>query len=222
MRINGEAATSATSTDATLSSLVLNDGTNNLTLTPNFATGTTSYTASVANAVSQITVTPTKSDSDASVEYLDGNDAAITDADSVTTGQQVALEVGVNTIKVQVTAEDDATTETYTVVVTRQAQTQTGIWSATVTPGALSSLVGWWDMDPDIGAITDKDFTYDGVTYSVKHIRVGSAGGLQLSVNQALQLQLWRTWCWMWTAACCLFRTRPGQMTLSGTGIPLD
>ena len=185
MRINGEAATSATSTDATLSSLVLNDGTNNLTLTPNFATGTTSYTASVANAVSQITVTPTKSDSDASVEYLDGNDAAITDADSVTTGQQVALEVGVNTIKVQVTAEDDATTETYTVVVTRQAQTQTGIWSATVTPGALSSLVGWWDRDPDIGAITDKDFTYDGVTYSVKHIRVGSAGGLQLSVDQA-------------------------------------
>ena len=37
--------------------------------------------ASVDNAVSQITVTPTKSDSDASVEYLDGNDAAITDAD---------------------------------------------------------------------------------------------------------------------------------------------
>ena len=118
MRING-AAGAAASTDATLSSLVLNDGTNDLTLTPNFASGTTMYLASVANAVSQITVTPTKSDSDASVEYLDGSDAAITDADGMTTGQQVALAVGANTIKVKVTAEDDATTETYTVVVTR-------------------------------------------------------------------------------------------------------
>ena len=118
MRING-AAGAAASTDATLSDLVLNDGTNDLTLTPNFATGTTSYMASVDNAVSQITVTPETNASDASVEYLDGNDAAITDADSVTTGQQVALEVGANTIKVKVTAEDDATTETYTVVVTR-------------------------------------------------------------------------------------------------------
>ena len=122
IQVKGSASTS-TSTDATLSSLVLNDGTNDLTLTPNFASGTTSYMASVDNAVSQITVTPTKSDSDASVEYLDGNDAAITDADSVATDQQVALEVGANTIKVKVTAEDDATTETYTVVVTRQAQT---------------------------------------------------------------------------------------------------
>ena len=184
IQVKGSASTS-TSTDATLSSLVLNDGTNDLTLTPNFASGTTSYMASVDNAVSQITVTPTKSDSDASVEYLDGNDAAITDADSVATDQQVALEVGANTIKVKVTAEDDATTETYTVVVTRQAQTQPEIWSATVTPGAISSLVGWWDMDPDVGAITDKDFTYDSVTYSVMHIRVNSGGNLQINVDQA-------------------------------------
>ena len=184
MRVNG-AAGAAASTDATLSSLVLNDGTNDLTLTPTFASGTTSYMASVDNAVSQITVTPTKSDSDASVEYLDGNDAAISDADGAATGHQVALEVGENTIKVKVTAEDDATTETYTVVVTRQAQTQPEIWSATVTPGAISSLVGWWDMDPDVGAITDKDFTYDSVTYSVMHIRVNSGGNLQINVDQA-------------------------------------
>ena len=81
------------STDATLSGLVLNDGTNDLTLTPAFATGTTSYAASVGNAVSQITVTPETNDSNASVEYLDGNDAAITDADGTATGQQVALVV---------------------------------------------------------------------------------------------------------------------------------
>ncbi len=104
-----------------LSGLVLNDGANDLTLTPTFATDTTSYAASVGGAVSQITVTPTKSDTDASVEYLDARDAAITDADGTATGQQVDLAVGTTTIKVKVTAGDAMTTETYTVVVTRAA-----------------------------------------------------------------------------------------------------
>ncbi len=64
-------------------------------------------------------MTPTKSDTDASVEYLDASDATITDADGMTTGQQVALDVGANTIKVKVTAEDAMTTQTYTVTVNR-------------------------------------------------------------------------------------------------------
>ena len=42
------------------------------------------------------------------------------DADANTDGHQVALEVGANTIKVQVTAEDTTTLRTYTLVVTRQ------------------------------------------------------------------------------------------------------
>ena len=119
MRINGPPA----ATDATLSGLALNDGTSDLTLTPTFAFNKTSYAASVGNAVSQITVTREKSDSNASVEYLDGNDAAIPDADGTAAGQQVALVAGANTIKVKVTAEDDVTTETYTVVVSREAPT---------------------------------------------------------------------------------------------------
>ena len=44
MRINGTAGVAAL-TDATLSSLVLNDGTNDLTLTPTFASGTTATTS---------------------------------------------------------------------------------------------------------------------------------------------------------------------------------
>ena len=112
---SSEVSVTLVSTDATLSNLTLSDG----TLTPAFASGTTSYTASVGNAVSQITVTPTKSATDASVEYLDASDATITDADGMTTGQQVDLDVGANTIKVKVTAGDTITTETYTVTVTR-------------------------------------------------------------------------------------------------------
>ena len=106
----------AQSTDATLSDLTLSDG----TLNPAFAPATLIYTAAVAESVSQITVTPTPNDSNATVAYLDGSDSALTDAHT-DTGFQVALNVGANTIKVKVTAEDTTTTRTYTVEVTRDA-----------------------------------------------------------------------------------------------------
>ena len=94
------------STDATLSGLTLSGvdfGT--------FAADTTSYTASVANSVSQTTVTPTLNDSDASyVIRLGGTE----DSDGT-----VSLAVGSNIITVEVTAEDGTTKKTYTVTVTR-------------------------------------------------------------------------------------------------------
>ena len=114
----------ALSTDATLSHLVLEDNTGTqVTLTPIFVTETKSYTKSVANSVSAITLTPTVNDSNATVEYLNASDAAITDTDTATPALDAPLVVGANTFKVKVTAEDDATTETYTVVVTRASDT---------------------------------------------------------------------------------------------------
>ena len=102
------ASVTASSTDATLSGLTLSGvgfGT--------FASSTTSYTASVANSVSQTTVTPTVNHSGAShVIKLGG----VMDADGT-----VPLSVGSNVITVEVTAEDDSTTQTYTVTVTRSA-----------------------------------------------------------------------------------------------------
>ena len=76
-----------------------------------FASGTTSYTAQVANSVSQTTVTPTVNDSGASYIIKLGG---VTDVDGV-----VPLSVGSNVITVEVTAEDDSTTRTYTITVTR-------------------------------------------------------------------------------------------------------
>ena len=97
-----------TSTDATLSALTLEDASDDsaITISPVFAAGTTSYTASVDNDVDEITITPTVNESNATVEYLDSSDTAITDANSGKTGQQVSLFVGANTIKVKVTAAD--------------------------------------------------------------------------------------------------------------------
>ena len=110
-----EAAHAQTTDDATLSGLTLSTG----TLSPAFASNTESYTAGVGNSVSRITVTPTPSNPDATVAYLDGSDATLPDADSGTDGQQVDLSIGPNVINVQVTAEDRITTKTYTVTVHR-------------------------------------------------------------------------------------------------------
>ena len=108
--------------DATLSDLVLEDNAGTeINLTPTFVTGTTRYTASVASSVSAITLTPTVNDASATVEYLNASNAAITDTDTTTPALDAPLVVGANTFKVKVT--NDATTETYRVVVTRAADT---------------------------------------------------------------------------------------------------
>ena len=122
-----------TSTDATLSGLALENAADAtaIALTPAFAFDTTSYTASVANGVTEITVRPTTGDTYASVEYLDASDMAIPDANRSRIGRQVPLSVGQNTIKVKVTAEDDSTVETYTVVVRRAAPTVAALVSNT-------------------------------------------------------------------------------------------
>ena len=94
------------SNEATLSTLTLSGidiGT--------FDSATTSYTARVANAVAQTTATPTPNHPGASyVIKLNG----VEDADGV-----IPLAVGSNVIAIEVTAQDGATTRTYTVSVTR-------------------------------------------------------------------------------------------------------
>ncbi len=113
------------SSDATLSALDLtwdDAGTAaDITLNPVFNASTTSYTAGVASGVDRITIKETKGDSGATVNYFDGADSALTDADANATGFQVGLAVGANTIKAKVMASDGETTQTYTVVVTRAA-----------------------------------------------------------------------------------------------------
>ncbi len=111
------------STDATLSGLSLGTG---VTLDPAFAPGTTSYTAAVGNAVDEVTVTATTTDTNATPEFLDASDTTLDDADDVANGHQVALAVGDTVFKVQVTAEDGTTTQTYTVTVTRAAAGESG------------------------------------------------------------------------------------------------
>ena len=178
IRVNGTLGGIVLSSDATLSALALEDASDDsaIDISPTFASGTTSYTASVDNDVDGITIKPTVNESNATVEYLDSSDTEIADAISGKTGQQVLLAVGANTIKVKVTAEDTTTANPYTVVVTRAAPPNTAPTAAnnTVTTGEDRAY-----------AFTADDFEFDdddaGDTLaSVKIVTVPAAGTLAL------------------------------------------
>jgi hypothetical protein len=96
-------------TNANLSDLALSHG----SLSPRFANDTTSYTAEVFNNVSSLTVTPTVSDSIATVKV---NNVTVT---SGSASSPISLNVGSNIITVVVTARDGTTTKSYTITVTR-------------------------------------------------------------------------------------------------------
>ena len=119
--------TRAPSSNANLSGLALSAG----TLFPAFSSGTAGYTASVGNATSSITVTPTASDAAAAVKVNGG---------SVTSGSAsgaISLVVGANTLSTVVTAQNGVTTQTYTVTVTRLNNLNT--WRETYFPGSTAT-----------------------------------------------------------------------------------
>ena len=118
------------SSDADLSALSLSSG----NLNPAFSSEKTSYTASVANNVNSLTVTPTVSESHATVKV---NGSTVT---SGSASEAVNLDVGDNTVTVEVTAEDGTTTKSYTVIISRAAASSGGP-SAGGSGGAVSSPV---------------------------------------------------------------------------------
>ncbi len=113
-------ATRPASTNANLSALSLGG----VTLSPAFAAGTTSYSASVAGETGSINVSATAEDSAATVSI---NGAA-------GGSRTVSLATGSNTISVVVTAED-GTKKTYTATVVRPANVNLG--SLQVDEGAV-------------------------------------------------------------------------------------
>ena len=95
--------------NAGLSVLTISEG----TLTPVFDSGTFTYSATVPNAVTSLTITPTTADSGATVAVTVNGGAAMT------TGPfTAALDVGANTIEVVITGADSSTL-TYRLTVTR-------------------------------------------------------------------------------------------------------
>jgi len=122
--------TRVASTVATLASLHLSNG----TLAPAFSTGTTSYTASVANSITSLTVTPKTTAATATVTV---NGAAVT---SGTASAAIALNVGANIITTLVTAQDGITTKSYTITVTRAPSSNDILSAITLKPTSALTL----------------------------------------------------------------------------------
>ncbi|EDY16344.1 conserved repeat domain protein [Chthoniobacter flavus Ellin428] len=111
---------------STLSNLALSAG----TLSPSFATGTTSYSVNVLPTVTTMVLTPTTTDSNA-FAYVNGT-WVVNGASS----NPVTLSMGRNTINITVISQDSSTQSHYTVAVTRDdtvIATQSG--SQTVSTG---------------------------------------------------------------------------------------
>ena len=185
--VYGYARSVGDATDATLSALSVSGA----TLSPPFDAATTIYHAVVANAVNQGTITETKSESMATVEYLDGSDNTLTDADTMTAGLQVNLSVGTNPVKVKVTAPDTTTTETYTVNVLRvavpvacsAASMENRIWTGNLTAG-VSTSGNSFGFSGTYGSLSDTTLSHAGTAYTIDRI-TSAFGELYLSLASA-------------------------------------
>ena len=122
-------AVPAASTNADLSALTIAPG----TLSASFASGTTTYSATLADTDASVRVTPTTDDAGASVEV---------NGEAVASGAQssaIALAPGESkTIRIVVTAEDSTTKKTYTITVRRPLSGNSALSALAVSAGSLS------------------------------------------------------------------------------------
>ena len=107
------------STDATLNALSI-DG---ALLEPPFSPENTAYKAYVPHEATSATVSPTTSNSGATVVLLDAGDMELRDADLSTDGHQAAVSVGENMFRVRVASEDETVTRDYTIQIIRDEAT---------------------------------------------------------------------------------------------------
>jgi hypothetical protein len=115
------------SSDATLSALEVNSTAGTVAITPVFVSGTTAYSAQVASDVASVTVTATTSVA-ASTMTIEGDPET-----SGIASASIPLATGINTITIVVTAPDPRYSETYTISITRAADTRSG--AGTWVPG---------------------------------------------------------------------------------------
>jgi uncharacterized repeat protein (TIGR01451 family) len=139
------------SANASLSGLALSAG----TLAPAFASATTAYSATVANAAASLTVTPAVADDSASVK-VDGVATA-----SGSASGPIALAVGSNMVTVIVTAENGTSTKAYAITVSRAAPPASAPVASSAPAGAIGATGATLHayVDPN-GATTAVTFKY--------------------------------------------------------------
>ena len=153
-----------------------------LTLSPAFDAATTSYTATVANTITHVTVTPTVAvtGSLVLVTQVVSDPEGVIQVASGTASHSIALNVGANTIIVQVTTADLSNDKNYTVTITRQgaaqssdadlsALTGTPCTSSTSCSGALALSPAFNAATTSYTATVANNITHAGLTPTVNH-----------------------------------------------------
>ncbi len=151
-------------------------------LAPSFATATLIYTDSVANSVASITATPTLHDPAASV-LVNGMPVA-----SGSASPAIPLDVGSNLINVVVTTQDGATTNVYTITVTRAAALSVTINQVSLDScPVLKSYVSVSDHNGDpVTGLTSANFTVNEDSITRTPVSVSFGGSSSISVAMAL------------------------------------
>jgi hypothetical protein len=148
-------AGSEINSDATLSNLTISQG----NLSPSFSSSTISYTDNVVYNVSNLTITPTVNQANATVTV---NGVATT---SGSASSPISLNFGSNSIPVVVTAQDGTTTKTYTINIIRATDTTPPVTTATPAGGTYgaSRNVTLSCVD-DLSGCNHTYYTIDGTT----------------------------------------------------------
>ncbi len=159
---------------ATLAGLTLSGS---VPLNETFAPATLTYTADVANDVTDIMVTPTATDDVGATITVDGtavNSGAASVAIALTAG-------GATPITVVVTAEDRSTTQTYTLTVTRAAATTPS--AAIASPDSLTEAA----LDGATVTVMLTNTEYVGTLVANLFTVTLSGGATGVSVNTAVR-----------------------------------
>jgi hypothetical protein len=158
--------TRAASGDATLSNLTISAG----TLNPAFISSTYSYTVSVTNNVTSVTITP----------WVNSAGSIVTvNSTSVPSGQAygpILLNVGNNIITIVVTAPDTSFL-TYTLTVTRMASNDATLSGLTISSGTLNPSFA--------SATTGYTVSLANSVSSVTVTPTASSAGARVTVNSA-------------------------------------
>jgi gliding motility-associated-like protein len=145
------------------------------TLTPAFTAGTTGYTASVANATTSVTVTPSSVDPNATITVaVNGGTAAV--VASGTASASLPLNVGANIIRTVVIAQDGLATKTYTITVGR-GSSNASLSTIALTPYSSLTNTG------TVGSTTTYTTSVSNATASVKVTATTSDPTATIKVN---------------------------------------
>ena len=134
-------------------------------LTPVFAAGTTSYTASVLTATNTVKLTATALAAGSTLQ-INANGAGFVALTSGVETADLTLNFGNNTFDVKVTAQNGTTTKTYTVTVNRPNANQTITFA-----GTASTTYGTADFDPGATSATSG---INAITYSSDNLAVAT------------------------------------------------